>query len=337
MMDQKTGKDVNFLCNHPKLAVTWSHDAELGVTSVICVADRCKLDIMQEMMEQEFVQNLAHHEMTPALMSALMSSKEIDAEVGEVKKLVREVEVRTGYHEWTGRAEDSARGDLVGLSARMSGCGTRVESNARKLGVVAEFGQFIHNHLEDERDFRSKEELLALNCLIEQRTAMQVLDLKYTLSRIRTQKEALFNLISANDSASARHIAEESRRIAWVTKNDAQSMKLLALMTTIFLPGTFVSGLFSTPMFQRDPRNQVDDTVVKVWKPGLFLYIAVSLPLLMMTLLIWALWTFGYKLKNERYIRVARKRLFHNIGCTEKENLITRQNTISEELLVSQR
>lgn len=73
----------------------------------------------------------------------------------------------------------------------MSGCGTRVESNARKLGVVAEFGQFIHNHLEDERDFRSKEELLALNCLIEQRTAMQVLDLKYTLSRIRTQKEAV--------------------------------------------------------------------------------------------------------------------------------------------------
>lgn len=106
-------------------------------------------------------------------------------------------------------------------------------------------------------------------------------------------------------------------------------MKLLALMTTIFLPGTFVSGLFSTPMFQRESRDKVDDTIVKIWKPGLFLYIAVSLPLLLMTLLVWGLWTFGYKLKNERHVRVARKRLFHTAGSTEKENLIMRQNTIT--------
>src|SRR4051812_24314480 len=103
----------------------------------------------------------------------------------------------------------------------------------------------------------------------------------------------LFNLISANDSATAQHISEESRRIAWATRSDAQSMKLLALVTTIFLPGTFVSGLFSTPMFQRESRDKVDDTIVKVWKPGLFLYIAVSMPLLLMTLLFWGLWTFG--------------------------------------------
>jgi hypothetical protein len=126
-----------------------------------------------------------------------------------------------------------------------------------------------------------------------------------------------------------QHIAEESRQIAWATRSDAQSMKLLALMTTIFLPGTFVSGLFSTPMFQREPKDTVDDTIVKVWKPGLFLYFAVSLPLLMMTLLIWGLWTFGHKLKNERYVRLARKRMFHNAGFTEKENLIMRQNAIS--------
>jgi hypothetical protein len=142
-IDQETGQNVYFLCNHPKLAVTWSHDTEIGVTSVICVADRYKIDILQDMMESNFMQNIAHHVMTPALMSALMSSKEIDIEASEVKTLVREVEVRTGYHEWTGRAEDSARGDLIGLSARMSGCGTRVESNTRKLGVIAEFGQFF--------------------------------------------------------------------------------------------------------------------------------------------------------------------------------------------------
>jgi hypothetical protein len=110
-------------------------------------------------------------------------------------------------------------------------------------------------------------------------------------------------------------------------------MKLLALMTTIFLPGTFVSGLFSTPMFSRESKDTVEDTVVKIWKPGLFLYFAVSLPLLVMTLLIWGLWTFGHKLKTERYVRATRKRLSHNVGYTEKENLIMRQTAISQELL----
>lgn len=179
------------MCNHSKFVFTWSRDAEAGVTSVICVADRSKLDVLQDMMEKEFIQKLAHHEMTPALMSALMSSKEIDVDARTVKKLVREVEERTGYHEWTGRGEDSARGDLVGLSARMSGCGSRIESNIRKSGVIAEFSHFIHKHLEEDKDFERKKELLALNEVIERRTAMQVLNLKYILARIRTQREAV--------------------------------------------------------------------------------------------------------------------------------------------------
>jgi hypothetical protein len=94
--------------------------------------------------------------------------------------------------------------------------------------------------------------------------------------------------------------------------------------------GTFVSGLFSTPMFQRGSKDTVDDTIVTVWKPGLFLYIAVSLPLLLMTLLIWGLWNFGHRLKNERSDRLARKRSFRNVGCTEKEHLTVRQNAMSQ-------
>jgi hypothetical protein len=352
IVDQGTGKDVYFLCNYPKLVVTWSQDPVIGVTSMICVADRRKLDILQDMMENKFVQELAHNKLTPALVSALLISKEIDIVTCEVKRVVREVELRTGYHEWTGRDEDSAGGDLVGLLARMSGWGAKVESSTRKLGVIAEFSKFIRDQLEDEKNIKEKDELLALNLIIERRTAMQVLNLKYSISRIRTQKEAvsspisvqnpltnplhkLFNLIAANDSASAQYIAEKSRQIAWATRSDAQSMKLLTLMTTVFLPGTFVSGLFSTPIFQRDPGESAENTILKVWRPGLYLYIAVSLPLLLMTLLVWGVWTFGHKLKNERHIKMARGRFLHRTKYryTEKENLIMRQNAFLQKAL----
>jgi hypothetical protein len=191
IINQKTDQVVHYLCNHPKLAVTWSRDAEIGVTSVICVADRYKLNILQDIMGLKFLLDMANYEHTPALMSALLSSKEIDIEASAVKKLVREVEVRTGYHEWTCRAEDSAPGDLIGLSARMSGCGMRTESNIRKLGVIAEFNQFIRDHLEKGTNIQSMKEPMALSHIIDQRNAMQTLDLKYTLSRIQTQKEAV--------------------------------------------------------------------------------------------------------------------------------------------------
>lgn len=190
-IDEETEEEIFFLCNHPKLAVTWSQDAETGVTSMICEADRYKLDTLQDLVGSKCIQDFAHSKVAPALMSSILSSKEIDIKVGEVKKRVREVEVRTGYHEWTCRSEASATGDLVSLSARMSGCGLRTESNIRKLGVIAEFGQFIRDNLEGEKNVKSKAELLSLNHVIERRIAMQTLDLKYTLHRIQTQKQAV--------------------------------------------------------------------------------------------------------------------------------------------------
>lgn len=104
-------------------------------------------------------------------------------------------------------------------------------------------------------------------------------------------------------------------------------MKLLALMTTIFLPGTFVSGLFSTPLFQREAKDKVDNTIVKIWEPGLRLYLAISLPLLVMTLLIWVLLTFGHRSKKEREFRIPMTPS-QDVSCTEKESLIRRQNSI---------
>jgi Mg2+ and Co2+ transporter CorA len=136
--------------------------------------------------------------------------------------------------------------------------------------------------------------------------------------------------MSANDSASAQQIAEESRQIAVAMKSDAQSMKLLAITTTIFLPGTFVAGLFSTPIFQRESGAANSDTGVKIWMPGLMLYIAISLPLLLMTLLAWGLWALRYRSKNERDLRETKKRIFLSPGYTEKEALIIRQNAMSQ-------
>ncbi|KAI9692916.1 MAG: hypothetical protein M1822_004911 [Bathelium mastoideum] len=327
--NKTTGEEAYFLCNHPKLAVSWSQKAEAGTISVICIADRLKLNILQDLVERRFIQELSHSKLTPALICAILSSKEIDIEAGEVKKLIREVEVRTGYHQWAGRSEGPARGDLVSLSARMGGCGSRIESNTRKLGVVLEFGHFIHARLEEEQSVKNKDELLSINHIIERRTAMQTIDLKYIQFRIQTQKNALFNLIAANDSATAQKIAEESHRIALATKSDAQSMKLLALIATLFLPGTFVSGLFSTPLFERESNSTSKNSDIKIWKPGLFLYIAISCSLLLLTFLTWGLWLLRQRLRHEADRKMATEHLHQSVGTTETENLARKRDSLS--------
>jgi hypothetical protein len=195
IIDETTAKRVYFLCNHPKLAVTWAHDEITNATTAICVADQHKLNILQDMVGSRFIHDLAHLKLTPALMSAVLSSKEVDMETTEVKKQVREIEARTGYHEWTSRDEISAGGDMIGLSARMSGCGIRSESNVRKLEVIEEFCQFICDHIEEEKDIKGKKELLSLTHSIRRRIALQIVDLKYTQSRTRAQKEAVSPLL----------------------------------------------------------------------------------------------------------------------------------------------
>lgn len=187
----RADEEVHFLCNHPKLAVTWSQNIETKSTSVICIADRFKLDALRDLVACQFIRRQAAWMMTPALICSILSSKEIDIETGDVKRAVRHIEVRTGYHEWANRSECPARGDLVSLAAKITGGGSRVASNTRKLGVIDEFCQFMRKRTGGKYAATEMDEILSTLHILETRTAMQTLDLKYVRYRVQAQKEAV--------------------------------------------------------------------------------------------------------------------------------------------------
>ncbi|KAF2709336.1 hypothetical protein K504DRAFT_455079 [Pleomassaria siparia CBS 279.74] len=60
------------------------------------------------------------------------------------------------------------------------------------------------------------------------------------------QKDNRLNILAANSSC---QIASDSRRIAILTRRDSTDMRIIAAVTLIFLPGTFVATVFSTGMF----------------------------------------------------------------------------------------
>lgn len=51
----------------------------------------------------------------------------------------------------------------------------------------------------------------------------------------------LFNLIAQVDSLINVSLAQDSREMAVSSKQDSSAMKIIALLTTFFLPGTFIA------------------------------------------------------------------------------------------------
>lgn len=100
------------------------------------------------------------------------------------------------------------------------------------------------------------------------------------------QSTVLFNLINQRDSRLNYSVARSSRQIAAASKRDSSAMKTISILTLIFLPGTFVSAIFSTEVFDF---NGSDVGYGKIAKAG-WIYLLCSLMLTLLTVGIWAGW-----------------------------------------------
>jgi len=59
--------------------------------------------------------------------------------------------------------------------------------------------------------------------------------------RLQAQQQVVFNLIAQEDTKVNISLAKDSREIAAASKQDSSAMKIIAMLTTLFLPGTFMA------------------------------------------------------------------------------------------------
>ncbi|KAI5460123.1 hypothetical protein BGZ63DRAFT_389556 [Mariannaea sp. PMI_226] len=93
-----------------------------------------------------------------------------------------------------------------------------------------------------------------------------------------TAMNLVFNLVTQQDS-------ETSVQIARDTRNDSASMKTIAVLTMVFLPATAVSGFFGMAFFGLS--NDGNFTA----SPFGWIFAAVTIPLTVLILLLWAFWS----------------------------------------------
>ncbi|KAK7908802.1 hypothetical protein PG985_016105 [Apiospora marii] len=105
------------------------------------------------------------------------------------------------------------------------------------------------------------------------------------------QRTELDKLYSMNQHASAWQMQVSSRRmedvtnkmhsIAKRTERDTSSMHFITFLTLVFLPGTFLGSLFSTPIINESDKGSILNSGV------LFLFLEICLPMMFTFIVLW--------------------------------------------------
>jgi Mg2+ and Co2+ transporter CorA len=95
-----------------------------------------------------------------------------------------------------------------------------------------------------------------------------------------------YNIENQEDSQTNLKIAKLTTDIAVYTQKDSSSMITMAAVTMFFLPGTFVSALFSMVFFNLDPTTNELTSAPHIW-----VFLAITIPLTMAVFVVWKLWS----------------------------------------------
>ena len=106
--------------------------------------------------------------------------------------------------------------------------------------------------------------------------------------RTRLMMNLLFSISAQVDNKTNLDIADLTAKIALDTKRDSSSMITIAAVTMVFLPGTFISALFSMVFFNTsiDGNGRVSLTVAPQW----WYFPVITIPLTIIVFAVWQWW-----------------------------------------------
>ncbi|WPG98670.1 Hypothetical protein R9X50_00146300 [Acrodontium crateriforme] len=123
--------------------------------------------------------------------------------------------------------------------------------------------------------------------------------------RIENARMTIGNLVQQHNDLMNFETAESSRRIAEATLSESASMKAIAVMTMIFLPGTAVASFFSMAMFDWNANDGSE--LASKW---LWIYFVIAIPLTGLVLMVW--WVFSKRMAKG-VMREFKRRELHRV------------------------
>ncbi|KAL8787554.1 MAG: hypothetical protein Q9195_007726 [Heterodermia aff. obscurata] len=203
---------------------------------------------------------------------------------------------------------------IIGHVARCaSDCGEWliqvVDQSPPKDEHASESAKAVRFAVREELEYTRRRNLMVLSQVQQMR------------DRAQSQTNFILSTITQSD-------ADYTAAIAIDGKRDGIAMKTIAILGILFLPGTFVATLFSMDMFHFADSGKTSSLTVS---PSLWIYWAISVPLTIVTLLAWVLWSRKENLKSVQRLTVYRAHTPRRSGYTvagETSNLADSQKMV---------
>ena len=121
--------------------------------------------------------------------------------------------------------------------------------------------------------------------------------------------QLLAKIVSARKSIILQHLqsqaTEQMQQLTVSMQRDSTTVRIIGLMTFLYLPGTFVSTFFSTDVVKYQDQNgnsTVASTTGSYSRLALDRWLEVTLPLTLLTFLGAGLWFWAVDRRNKRHI-----------------------------------
>ncbi|KAL7939864.1 hypothetical protein V8C35DRAFT_287912 [Trichoderma chlorosporum] len=255
------GSQTYSFCYMPKLVAVWTQkhlnrrttSGRPHLTQGLIFVEESNKGFLSDNLCSSWNALLYHSPMFPALLFSMILSMQIHVEEAKIKTKLRKIEERTGQDRMADRKhEDNTTAEYIKLAAQVDRHAVKLASVGRKSKMAEKTLAFILKNTPEQRASESATEMAPSDMpyhllrshvsLLQDRLSMQAVDIEFTLKRVQLQANTLTGIISRDDVKANLDLAESQHR-------DSLSMKTLAIVTMVFLPGSFISALFSTSMF----------------------------------------------------------------------------------------
>ncbi|KAI0384083.1 hypothetical protein F5Y04DRAFT_235340 [Hypomontagnella monticulosa] len=256
----------------------------------ILLGPRISFLSVRESIKSQFPE-FSHPLLIPTLMVELTAADLLN-ELGSIHLRLADVEGQTGYGDWGKEpiAEMGVR-DYHRLARLLGMLDCRFSFMEVAVQCAGMMNDFTLQELDRLKEYTNSTRLRQLkgimnsSCL-KQRVELLASNIKHLemfgaiRKRMQTQQNVLFNLISQQENILNLEIARSSRELAAASRRDSSSMKIIAVITTLFLPGTFISALFAMPLFDWSALTMGGVVTDRFW-----VYWAVTVPLTLLIII----------------------------------------------------
>jgi hypothetical protein len=260
-----------------------SYDRKCKQWQGICTINENGLNL--KAIAQEFI-NFVQSETFLYLFAAKYTVDFLGSRLGEMNVKVAEIERHTGHHDSILLPAPATYKDLGKISATATATANLVSYDKTVVKHLAdELLQYLQGSYDKDNSQTKDMEMHVAS--LRRRVNSVSACLSYLEQRVERQVTAIFHLINQADASTNFRVAHDMKILAIACRSDSMSMKILAAVTTTFLPGAFVATLFSMDMFDWFAGHGTPVVSGRFW-----IYWSVTIPLTLLTVGIWLGWEF---------------------------------------------